>query len=351
MKIGIDVRLQNESGVGRYIRNLTRELKIVDKNNKYILLRPPVKWHSLSEQLLMPFYINKAKTDLMHFPYFNVPIFYFGKFIVTIHDLTISSFDTGRASTLNPVLYKLKRVGYKIVLWNAIHRAEKIIAPTKFVKKQILNKYNIGPDKVIVTYEGVDKKLKIPAKGGSAFGGKSRIKPNKYFLYVGNAYPHKNLEILIQAAPLQTIKLVLVGKEDYFYKKLRVKVKEMNLSNNVVFTGQVTDPELSWLYQNANALVFPSLMEGFGLPALEAMANGCLVLASDIPALREVCKDAALYFNPKSVPDLVDTMEKVVQNPEKYKDKIKLGKKRAAEFSWNKAAQKTLKAYENSIRL
>ena len=116
---------------------------------------------------------------------------------------------------------------------------------------------------------------------------------------MGNVYPHKNAEALIEA--FEKIKesdvgLVFVGKEDYFYERLKQKVKS---NKNIQFLDYVSDEELAWLYQNAVATVCPAFMEGFGLPALEAMANKCLVIASDIPALHEVCEDSAIYFDPK----------------------------------------------------
>jgi glycosyltransferase involved in cell wall biosynthesis len=366
LRIGIDIRLQNESGVGRYITNLVQRLKKADKDNEYVLINPQIRWHTVKEQLLMPFILYGKRLDLVHFPYFNVPLFYFGKFVVTIHDLTISHFNTGRASTLNPLLYRIKRMGYKFILWNAIHRAERVIVPTDYVKRQIVRNYGIKTDRVRVIYEGVDRKLKAPASRRGRQSSKLKttsqklklIKPQKFFLYVGNSYPHKNLERLIKAYQLamkqwnnEAIKMVLVGKEDYFYKKLRKRVKQMKLNKDIVFTGHITDKELAWAYQNAIALVFPSLFEGFGLPALEAMANGCLVICSDIPSLREICGNAAIFFNPKDLGELLNEMHKATIKPAECQEKIKLAHKRAAQFSWEKAAVETLKVYSELFKM
>src|SRR4030043_2146073 len=120
--------------------------------------------------------------------------------------------------------------------------------------------------------------------------------PKNYFLYVGNAYPHKNLERLIQAVSklgFLDFKLILVGKEDYFYKRLKTKAKKVSLEGKVIFYGGIGRGELSYLYKNAQALILPSLMEGFGLPGLEAMAAGCPVICSDIPVFREIYGEAA----------------------------------------------------------
>ncbi|MDP2649271.1 MAG: glycosyltransferase family 1 protein, partial [bacterium] len=176
----------------------------------------------------------------------------------------------------------------------------------------------------------------------------------KYFLYVGNAYPHKNLERLIDAfsqiiAKDNSAKLVLVGKEDYFYKKLKQNISVMKVSNSIIFFGEANDRELSWLYSNAIALVFPSLMEGFGLPAIEAMENKCLLLVSDIPVFKEICKDVPFYFDPYNTHDIAEKMAEVYSESSKYQDKIKLGIERAKDFSWKKMAQETLQVYSSVL--
>ncbi len=327
MKIGIDARLLNETGVGKYIRNLIKGLELLDKKNQYIIYTPNVPWHSFSEQLIMPILFLKDRLDFVHIPYFNVPIFYPGKFIVTIHDLTILHFDTGKASTLPLPLYKLRRLGYWIALFIGLHRAVKIIAVSETTKKEIIDHFHINPDKIIVTYEGVDPLLPT---------GKRIIK-EPYFLYVGNAYPHKNLEILIGATPIQ---LVLVGKQDFFYNKLPHNRK-------IVLFGEASEGELQNLYKNATALVFPSLMEGFGLPGLEAMAVGTPVVCSDIPVFHEIYADAALYFDPKSEKDMKSKLE-LVQNTDTRNNLIKKGFSQVKKYSWEKMARQTLVVFLTS---
>jgi len=174
--------------------------------------------------------------------------------------------------------------------------------------------------------------------------------PEKYFLYVGNAYPHKNLERLLEAfsilnSQFSILNLVLVGAEDYFYKRLKEKVKDISLENNVIFYGPADRKELSNLYKNAIALVFPSLMEGFGLPAVEAMAQGCLVLVSDIPVFHEVLGEAAIYFNPYDPVDMAEKMSDVLNNPQKYAKFKTLGPELVEGYSWQKMARQTLRVY------
>jgi len=373
MKIGIDCRLWDETGVGRYIRNLVEQLLTIDKKNEYILfvlsrdeenikyqisnikkkwkLRPAdVRWHSIEEQLKFPTTLKRENLDLVHFTYFSVPIFYNRPFVVTIHDLIINHFSTGRASTLPYPIYSLKLLGYKFIMSQAVKKAKKIITVSNATKKEIIDHLGVDSSKVVVTYEGVQ----LPNKKND----KWKIINGKYFLYVGNAYPHKNLERLLKAFKLlnSDANLFLVGKEDYFYKRLGKKVREMGISDRVIFLQSVLDQELVDLYRNALALVLPSLMEGFGLPALEAMANKCLVLASDIPSLRETCGDAALYFDPYNPKDIAEKMKAVCFNDlpagkaglnHFSKNRIE-GLERAKFFSWRKMAQETLAVYEKS---
>ncbi len=296
MKIGIDARLIGETGVGRYIRNLISQLALVDDTNSYIIFLKKdafesfilpnsrfqkrladVPWHSVAEQLVMPWIFFKEHLDLVHIPYFNVPIFYPGKFIVTIHDLTILHFDTGKATTLPYILYKLRRLGYAVALTTAIRRATKIIAVSKATKQEIMDHFHVSPQKITVTYEGVDASLSKNTKA-------KRLIKEKYFLYVGNAYPHKNIETLVQAfshVPGDS-KLIFVGKDDFFYRRLRENPVVIQLGNRIQFRSVVSDSVLRGLYMDAEALIFPSLMEGFGLPAIEALSLGCPVICSDI---------------------------------------------------------------------
>jgi glycosyltransferase involved in cell wall biosynthesis len=370
MKIGIDARLWNETGVGRYIRNLVSELLVIDKTNDYTLfvrkhdaesikkqvlsirevkiVIADIRWHTVDE-LKLPQILNKENLDLVHFPYFSVPVRYNRPFVMTIHDLIINHFPTGKASKLPLYLYQLKRMGYNYVVKKAVERAQKIIVPLNAVKVDLIDTLEVSDAKIAVTYEGFDGKLR---KSGS-----QNIDSTKYFLYVGNAYPHKNLDRLIKAFAIfrreqhEDVQLLLVGKSDYFYKKLEEKIKKENYSN-IIIRNNVSDKELANLYHNAASLVSPSLMEGFGLPVLEAMSSECLVMASDIPSFREVCQDSAIFFDPYSIEDMTNKMEHVIKLDSKKRDQyINNGFKRSKEFSWEKMARETLKIYESSISL
>lgn len=379
MKIGIDARLINETGVGRYIRNLIRWLSVLDTTHSYVVFlmddayeqfslpnarwqkrQVSVRWHTLAEQFVMPWLFVKEHFDLVHVPYFNIPIFYPGKLIVTIHDLTILHFDTGKATTLPWPLYKLRRLGYYLVLAVGLVRAVRIIAVSKDVKKEIIDHFHISSEKIVVTYEGVEKMI---PKGEPFIS-------DPYFLYVGNAYPHKNLETLIRAfqklisqglalpfeklrvnrkaRPYENFRLVLVGKDDFFYQRLKQLVADLHLSDRIIFFGQASDGELANLYKYAIALVFPSRMEGFGLPGLEAMVHGMPVVCSDIPVFHEIYGDAALFVNTNNPQYLTSALEKISSDQSLRKHLITKGKIQAERFRWHEMAMQTLMAYNTT---
>lgn len=370
MRIGIDARLWNETGVGRYIRNLVEQLLIIDKKNEYVLfvkkgiknqelgitgknwkiIEIDIHWHSLAEQIKFPQLLYKENLDLVHFPYFSLPIFYKKPFVVTIHDLIITHFPTGKASTLPYPLYQLKRFGYDRVLHHAITNSKKIIVPLKAVKEDLVQTLQVQKKKVVVTYEGVEKMAngKLQIANGDKMD---------YFLYVGNAYPHKNLEFLLDAfvqfkkETKKDVHLILVGKDDFFYQRLREKVKKEKI-DSVIFKHNVSDEELFSLYSGAKTFVSASKMEGFGLPPLEAMSASCLLLLSDIPAFQEVCGDVALYFIPSDKQSLVEKLQFVYNFPIKEKQKrIERGFRRIQDFSWRKMSKETLQIYESCLSL
>lgn len=169
---------------------------------------------------------------------------------------------------------------------------------------------------------------------------------DKYFLYVGNAYPHKNLEVLLRAFwDVSGAKLILVGKDDFFYKRLRQSDLVRALGNRVIFKTKVSDSALMTFYKNAQAFVFPSLMEGFGLPALEALENGCPVIVSDIPVFHEILGNAPVYFDPHDAAALSSILIKVAKNkPTVNADVVK-------KYSWQKMAKETLFIYEACARV
>lgn len=371
MRLGFDARLINESGIGRYIRNLLDNLSKIDQKNEYFILlkkkdidkfnfggnfqkiEADFGWYSVSEQINLPKILSDLNLDLVHFPHFNVPVFYKSKFVVTIHDLIHQHFIMKRATTLDPLTYKIKQIGYNEVFRNAVKKSQKILVPSGFVKNQLLNEWKVDKEKIIVTYEGVDEKiLTIKKRQSKSLQLKilEKIGVKKpYLFYVGNAHPHKNIEGLIQAfrkikEDNKELNLVLVGGDHYFWKTIKQGFKDPG----ILYPGFVTDESLVTLFSHAEMFVMPSFEEGFGIPVLESFALSCPVVCSDIGALKEVGADACLYFNPRSIDDIAEKINEVLTDEKLKRRLIKAGEKRLKMFSWKKLAEETLKTYLSS---
>lgn len=365
MKILLDARLYGpeNSGLGRYIVNLVNELSRLDSKNQYvILLRKkyfddldlPQNWkkiqadfrhYSFAEQLLIPRIIKKEKPDITHFPHFNVPLFFKGKFIVTIHDMLMHKSVGPAATTLPAPLYFIKRLGYRAVFDHAVKSSVALIVPSRAVKEELLEKYDIDRDKIKVTYEGFDKKIS---------NGSAPEMPKPYFVYTGNAYPHKNLVTLIKAIKIlntkseQRVFLAISSARNIFTQRVEKMISEIGAEKYVKMLGFVPDIQLGALFKNSVGFVFPSLSEGFGLPGIEAMASGTLLLASNIPVFNEIYEDNALYFDPKDPDSIVDTMRMSMSvSREERERKILNSIQFVKKYSWAKMAKETLNIYEN----
>ncbi len=367
MKIVIDARfLGTATGIGRYVSELVMGLENIDYENKYFILinrenenkynpKNPnfekvvvdIPWYGIKEQFKIPKILNKINPDLVHFPHFNILLFCKFPFVVTIHDLILTRYPSQRATTLSPLKYFFKNVLYRIIISRAVKKSKKIITVSQFTKNDIVKFFKVDSSKIVVTYEGVSDKLANIENNPSNILEKLNIK-NKFLLYVGNAYPHKNLEFLISAFNKyhdKDLKLVLVGREDYFYKRLKQYVSDNNISN-IIFAGYVGDEDLLYLYQKCEAYVFPSLCEGFGLPSLEAMQNNAVVLSSNYSCLPEILRDCAIYFDPKNEEDFVDKLE-IILNDYNLRDNLKIKSKKLLEsYSWEKMVEETKSTFE-----
>ncbi|PIR66588.1 MAG: hypothetical protein COU51_03570 [Parcubacteria group bacterium CG10_big_fil_rev_8_21_14_0_10_36_14] len=339
MKIIIDARFfGTETGIGRYVKEVVENLEQIDKTNQYVIFlssknwdlynpkninfkkkKVDLNWYTLKEQLFLGKYIDEEKADIAYLPHLNIPFFLKTPYVMTVHDLILKHFKSVRASTLGPLKFYIKYFFYNFILSRGVRRARKIIAPTYFVRNEIIKELGVDPDKVRVVYEGLSALPRNIDLGKNFLRDKGILSP--YILYVGNAYPHKNLDCLIEAfhkikKEQSDLQLVLVGKRDYFSKRLeeesRKKYSQFNIKypKDILFYGYASDEELVTLYKYAKVYAFPSLMEGFGLPPLEALSFNLPVVCSDIPALHEVLGNAVLYFNPYNVEDIKEVLKK-----------------------------------------
>ncbi len=368
MRILLDARLYGleNAGLGRYIVNLVRELAQLDLENEYIILLRrkyfdelslPKNWQKILadfphygfyEQTKLPKLINSFSPDLVHFPHFNIPILYRGKFVVTIHDMLMHKQKGLDATTLSAPFYFIKRLAYRLVFDTAVNKSTAIIVPSNAVKNELLNYYNISSEKISVTYEGFDPKISTIDK----------IDVQKpYFVYAGNAYPHKNLKRLIEAVvsinrfSKTQITLAISSARNVFTNRLQNLIEKLKATKYVKLLGFVEDRQLGGLYKNSEAFVFPSVSEGFGLPGLEAMNAGTLVTASDIPVFKEIYKDNAIYFNPLDFSSIQNTLVRILELDQKERqEKIKRAIEFAKKYSWNKMAKETMQIYKNTAQ-
>jgi glycosyltransferase involved in cell wall biosynthesis len=367
MKIGIDARL-DQTGIGRYTFSLIRELAAIDQENEYALflrretydsfelpgpnfqkVLADVPHYSAAEQLRLPGLIRRAKLDLVHYPHFNVPVLARVPYVVTIHDLTHTTRRSLESTTRDPAKFALKSAGYELVLRRAVRGARRIIAVSEATKQAITDYLHVDPAKITITYEGVDQ----AAVSGPDTGALERFGITKpYFLYVGAAYPHKNLLQLIEAfAQLPgDYQLVLAGDHERFGGSLRNRAGELGVGERVVFPGRVSDAELAALYEDALAYTFVSLSEGFGLPGLEAMAAGVPVVSSNLTSLPEVYGDAALYVDPADSANIAAGLERIASDEALRTKLVQLGHERVKQFSWRRMAEQTLQVYREAVR-
>lgn len=372
LSIVIDARMYGleHAGIGRYVMNLVHQLEREDKKNHYFLflrkkyyrnldfknprfkkILVEISHYSFKEQLLLPGILKKIKPDLVHFPHFNVPIFWQGKYIVTIHDLIKHQSKGTETTTRLPFLYWPKYVFYRLIVFLAIKRAKKIITPSNWWKKELIKRYNLKPNKITVTYEGADEFLnKKLTKGPKLLKEYSITKP--FVIYTGNLYPHKNVLRLVKAIALlnqtnkKQLSLVIACARDIFMERFKKEIENIKRDIQVVLAGFVPTEDLIALYQEAEAFVTPSLLEGFGLPGLEAMSSGTPVIASKASCLPEIYGEAAVYFNPLNVNDIAKKIKELVGNEKKRQVLIQKGFEQVKKYSWQKMAKETLKVYQ-----
>ena len=379
MKIGIDARFFGNSGkgLGRYTQKLIEELENIDHHNQYYIflgshnieeyqpknpnfhkILADIPWYSWQEQLLFPQLLRKYQLDLMHFLHFNVPILYRKPYIVTIHDLILLEYPTRKASKLNGIMYTFKNLVYRIVIMNAIYTAKKIVTISEYTRQSIVKHFHIPANQMAMIYEGVDLERFNPLNVQSFSFDKYGIIEGKYLLYVGNVYPHKNIDRLIdvfyhlkQKLDIDSqLQLVLVGKRDHFFEQIITKVNTLGLSHSVIFPGYVADEQLISLYEKCLFYVFPSLYEGFGLPPLEAIALGAPIVISNATCLPEIFGEHIEYFDPKSQDNMEQVLYHFIMSLEKRELQKQYHQEILAQYSWADMAESTKNLY-NTIKI
>ena len=315
--------------------------------------------HNRFEQIALPLELLRIhpRPQLMHCPDFVPPRVRLFPAVVNIQDLAFLKFPEMSLLTGESKRY------YGQVKW-AARNAEALIALSESARDDMVELLGVNARKVAVIPAAVDARFRPPEDFGRAREVADRRlglgpKDGGYLLFVGTIEPRKNLVTLVEAYSLLKARgrvqpmpmLVLVGKKGWLSERLYERIKELALERQVAILHGVEDGDLPLFYAGARAFVLPSLYEGFGLPALEAMASGTPVVSSNAGSLREVVHDAGLLLDPQDVDTWADALEKVLLDDELSGRLREAGPRRAAQFSWERAAGETLDLYRRVLEI
>lgn len=360
--IAIDARIINSS-TGRYVERLLHYLEKIDTQNRYTILVPAKDEHyytptqpnftvqvadygnySFAEQTKFLRFLNQLGPDLVHFCMPQQPVLYRGKHVTTVHDLSLlKTYNSDK----NWLVYHAKQLVGRAVFKIICHTNARIFVPSRYTQQDLETYSKAAVGKTILTYEAADK-----LHAGMTEPYHHQYK--RYLLYVGQQSDYKNLPRLAQAhqkllARHPDLGLLLVGNLNAAARKNQDLFAKRGYKN-ITFTGFVTDAQRDWLYEHAAAYVFPSLMEGFGLPGLEAMLYGAPVVSSNTTCLPEVYGQAAHYFDPYSVADMARAINDVITDPDLRRQLIEAGHKQTALYSWQRMAEQTLAGYQAALK-
>ena len=357
--ISIDARWLSASGIGTYLHHVIPGLVQYFSRTKIVLLGDPKQisenaWgrapnvevrdlrapmYSIEEQWKLARVIPRGAR--LHFAtHYPIPLFYLGPLLVTVYDLFHLA--------MPAIVGGLHKRAYASYMFRAVRqKAAAIITISHFTKQEFIRLVGIGPQETHAIHLGVDEGwFRIP----------DRPSPHgrPYVVYVGNVKPHKNLPTLLEAfSRLQQRvphDLVIIGKREGFITGERLPEPLLkSLGERVYFTGRVSDDVLRQYVRHADAMVFPSFYEGFGLPPLEAMAAGCPVITSNAAAIPEVCGEAAVYFDPHSVDELTAKLECLLGDANARQRYRVQGLAHAQRFTWGKCIESTSRVIEGLL--
>jgi glycosyltransferase involved in cell wall biosynthesis len=360
MHIAIDARIINSS-TGTYVERLVHYLQEIDTTNRYTILVPTKDLnyisltnpnftlkaadfpnYSFAEQTSFKTFLDDLNADLVHFCMPQQPLGYKKNHVTTVHDLTLlKTYNSDK----NWFVFHSKQLVGRYLFKRIAYTNQHIITPTQFTKDEYVAYAGISPDKVTVTYEAADISV-------------DKLTPYKhpykqFIMYVGQQSDYKNIrrlgdahQKLLEDHP--DLGLILVGKKNAGLKKNEGYFVAKSYKN-ILFTDFISDEERDWLFNQCNVYVFPSLMEGFGLPGLEAMGHGAPVVSSNATCLPEVYGDAAHYFNPLDVDDIARAVDDVLTDGALRAELIRKGHDQLKKYSWKRMAQQTHDVYMNAL--
>ena len=358
------------AGVSGYIRQLLAHLPAAAPDLRLTAFTPDVdldadltlrrstRWDTrwplrriLWEQAALPVLAWREQLDLLHGAVNVNPALAPCPSIVTVHDLSFMRYP----QAFPPV----QRVYLQSQVRRSARAARRVIAVSHATKQDVVELFGVAPERIDVVHNGVDASF-CPAPAGQieAFRRRQGL-PERYVLHLGTLEPRKNLVRLVQAfaqvkaqdSGQPPVKLVLAGGKGWSYDAIFAEVGRLGLEQEVIFPGYIADQELAWWYRAAAVFAYPSLMEGFGLPVLEAMACGAPTVTSTISSLPEVAGDAALLVDPSSVDALAAALQRLLADTALVEALRGRGQTQAARFPWSRTAQQTAAVYRCALGL
>ncbi|GAB4186251.1 MAG: glycosyltransferase family 1 protein [Calditrichia bacterium] len=333
------------TGVQRFAIEISRKLKKI-LGDKLLIISPDQIIHReigeelgvvttgklsghLWEQIELVRFLKKNRSPLLVNLCNTAPIRYTNK-IVTLHDIAYEKF---------PESFTVKfRLLYKFLVPKILSTSKHVITVSEFSKKEIMEFYNLSPQKISVVYNAVNNHFK-PQKSETA---------DKYIFALSSNNYQKNFHSLLKAFRMlnrNDVKLIVGGGKNPRVNQVSVQ-EYSQVEDNIVFTGRLTDEELIQYYSNAECFVFPSLYEGFGIPPLEAQACGCPVIASNAASLPEILSDSAYFVNPIDIAEISDAINLLINSNELKATLIQKGFENVARYSWEKSANKLMTIIE-----
>jgi alpha-1,3-rhamnosyl/mannosyltransferase len=368
--VGIDARKVKDFGIGSYIRHLLEAIGRNPQSQRYrfrLYVRradrdslpalPPqfeaatedAPGYSLAEMTRFAWRLWRDRLDLFHATHYVLPPLFRSRAVVTIHDiihLLYPQFLPSRAAHLYA----------RAMVRRALDRADRIITVSYNSKRDLIDYFGVKASRVEVIYNGVSPAFQpnVPQDERRRVADRYGL-PMPYLLFLGGEKPHKNIQNVVRAFAQARRKhalahaLVLAGPLPKDTARLEALLRALDLTGSVLRPGIVEEADLPGLYAGADAFLYPTLYEGFGLPVVEAMACGTPVLTSANSALQEIAGGFAYLVDPMDVEAIAKGIGVLTGEPKVRADLTELGKKRALDFSWDKAAEKTLDVYAAAL--
>lgn len=362
--IGLDARMVGPapSGLGTYAAHLARALAARGRSHSFVVIRRPDRPAPIAigpnvEEVVLPGdldtprnlvrgrEISRLGLDLYHsLHHFLPPGLRVPRVVMTVHDLIwiehrrlIIDGRFGAVARTATHAFARAAMGY------AMRRADRLIAVSAYSRSRALAYYRLDPSRIVSVPHGVDHEA-----FSASVESNDPVRP-PYFVCLGNTRPYKNIPTAMKAFALCVrerpgVELVIAGRGDSF-RSLKTLARRLDVAGRVRFAGPLSHAEMLGLLHGAQALIFPSLVEGFGLPVLEAMSAGCPVIASRVPAIVEVAEDAALFCHPARPEEFAAAMTRLLDEARLGRDLRVRGHARASQFSWDRCAEGTLAVY------